>query len=75
VLGFSEHAAYRNESGVIHHAELTHGLGMIMLGTGEPHPASAKTQGINLILSDPDAVYERATAAGAAVIFPLEDKP
>ena len=75
VLGFAEHAVYRNEAGVIHHGELTHGPGMIMLGTGEPHPPADKIHGINLIVADPDAVHERATAAGAAIIFALEDKP
>lgn len=43
VLGFAEHAVYRNEAGVIHHGELTHGPGMIMLGTGEPHPPPTKS--------------------------------
>ena len=75
VLGFTEHAVYRNKDGIIHHAELTHGHGMIMLGTGELHPAAIKTHGINLILADPDVVYERAQAAGAAILFPLQDKP
>ena len=43
VLGFAEHAVYRNEAGVIHHAELAHGPGMIMILPASPIPPPAKS--------------------------------
>ena len=59
---------------------------MIMLGSVNDNDSSrfrkqpdeiggAETQSISLIVSDADAVYARAKAAGAEIVFDIEDKP
>jgi len=84
VFGFEKHAVHPGEGNTILHAELTLGGGMIMLGSMSNQPAFMKhpdqiemceTQGTNLIVADPDAVYARAKAAGAAMLFDIEEKP
>jgi uncharacterized glyoxalase superfamily protein PhnB len=86
VFGFEQHAVYPGPDNTIMHAELTLGDGMIMLGSVQDnayskftkHPdeiGGAETQSTSLIVRDADAVYARATAAGAEMIFDIEDKP
>ncbi len=87
VLGFEKHAVYPNPDGSIMHAELTLGsAGMIMLGTVRDdaygatlqHPdqtGGRETRSVNLIVPDADAIYARAKAAGAEMVFDIEDKP
>jgi uncharacterized glyoxalase superfamily protein PhnB len=84
VFGFEKHAVYPGPDNTIAHAELTLGDGMIMLGsvTGtmshlikQPDEiGGAETQSSNLIVSDADAIYARAKAAGAEMVFDIEDK-
>ncbi|HTO07169.1 MAG TPA: VOC family protein [Myxococcota bacterium] len=84
-FGFDRHLVVPGPSGGIAHAELTHGDAMIMLGsTGGPYDAlvyppekngGVCTQTLYLVVSDPDAHYRRAVAAGAPVVTPIEDKP
>jgi PhnB protein len=59
--------------GSIGHAELKIGDSILMLASGGPEwpPTSAL---ICLYVEDCDAVFERAVAAGAQVVEPLEDK-
>jgi len=68
------------------HAELTLDGGMIMLGSVTEndhqrfmkHPAEiggSQTCSVNLIVNDADAIYARAKAAGAEILFEIEDKP
>ena len=68
------------------HSELTLGGGMIMIGSVQPGPyaayskqpdeiGGAETRSINLIVDDADAVCAKAKAAGAEIIFDIEDKP
>lgn len=85
VFGFEKHAVHANSKGTVFHAELTFGNGMIMLGSlrqrsgnSMKHPdevAMASTRSVNLIASHPDAIYERAKAAGAEIVDKIEDKP
>jgi uncharacterized glyoxalase superfamily protein PhnB len=87
VFGFEKHAVYPGPNDTIMHAELTHGGGMIMLGsypTEGPHRkyskhpdeiGGAETQSCNITVSDADAVYARAKSAGAEMLFDIEDKP
>jgi uncharacterized glyoxalase superfamily protein PhnB len=86
VFGFHKHAIVPGPDNTIMHAELTLGQGMIMLGSlgDNPHRAFMKhpsevggveTHGLNLIVDDADAVYQRAKAAGAKIVFEIEDKP
>jgi uncharacterized glyoxalase superfamily protein PhnB len=87
VLGFEKHAVYPGPDNTIMHAELTLGSGMIMLGSlneSSPHSrlmkhpdeiGGAETHSISLIVGDADIVCERAKAAGAEIVFDIEDKP
>jgi uncharacterized glyoxalase superfamily protein PhnB len=84
-LGFEKQAVYANPDGSIGHAQLTFGNGMIMLGSvGRETPASAlvkqpdeiggaETQAACLIVSDCDAVYASAKAAGAEMVLDIAD--
>jgi uncharacterized glyoxalase superfamily protein PhnB len=85
-FGFEKQAVYPNPDGTIAHAQLTFGNGMIMLGSavkGTPysqfvkHPdeiGGATTQSPYLIVSDCDAIYRAAKAAGAEIVLDIEDK-
>jgi uncharacterized glyoxalase superfamily protein PhnB len=86
VFGFERHAVYEGENGSIAHAELTLGGGMIMLGSekddelGRGFKPLDELSGIetcicHIVVSDADAAYARAVAAGAVVIRPLQDTP
>ena len=71
-FGFSEKAVYRGDDGTVHHAELQLGAGMVMLGQ-QPEAAPSDAQTIYVAVADPDAHHERAAAAGAEILRPLED--
>jgi uncharacterized glyoxalase superfamily protein PhnB len=74
-FGFERKAVMENEDGTIGHAELTHGAGMIMIGSagvGDPQFETGRTS-IYVVVSDPDALHERALAAGADVSRGLTD--
>ncbi len=83
VLGFTRHAVYEGAGGVINHAELALGGGMIMLGSikDDEHGRRFKTPGelggvetrsAYIVVPDADAVYARAQAAGATIVRPLQ---
>lgn len=69
-FGFRERAVYRDESGTIHHAELTLDRGIVMLGQGDPG-----IRGIYVAVADADSHYARAKAAGARIAREIEDTP
>jgi uncharacterized glyoxalase superfamily protein PhnB len=86
VLGFERRAVYEGENGIILHAELSLGNGIVMLGSAkdDEHGRNFKsprdlggmeTCGIYLVVPDADAAHARAVAAGATVIRPLQDTP
>jgi uncharacterized glyoxalase superfamily protein PhnB len=86
VFGFERKAVHEGPNGVILHAELTLGNGMIMLGSGkddEIHRSfkspnelgGVETCGLYIVVPDADAAYARAVAAGANVTTPLRDTP
>jgi uncharacterized glyoxalase superfamily protein PhnB len=70
-LGFEETAAYRDESGVVQHAQLDWPEGGgVMLGSYSPDKVwSIKpgTAGIYVVTDDPDGVRERALTTKAEV--------
>jgi uncharacterized glyoxalase superfamily protein PhnB len=84
-FGFEKHAVYA-EGTIVHHAQLTFGNGMIMLGSADNGSAwgeriaqprdigGRETQCCYLVVADADAHCARAKAAGAEIIDPLEDK-
>jgi uncharacterized glyoxalase superfamily protein PhnB len=73
-FGFERKAVYEN-GGAVQHAELTHGRGMVMLGTsGAGDPLfETRHSSAYVVVSDPDALFERATAAGAEIVRELQD--
>jgi uncharacterized glyoxalase superfamily protein PhnB len=85
-LGFEKHAVHIGEGNSVMHAELTSGNGMIMLGSESNRSDYSKyaampdelggreTRSVSLIVSDCDAAYAQATAAGAEMVFHLEEK-
>ena len=83
VLGFSRHLVVPGEDGAIAHAQLVRADGMIMLGSANddaygrlvkvPGPGGANTQCAYLVVDDPHAVHERAVAAGAEIVSPLQN--
>jgi uncharacterized glyoxalase superfamily protein PhnB len=86
VLGFEKHAVYMGEGTTVMHAELTFGNGMIMLGSASNCSSYTKyaampddlggreTRSISLMVNDCDAAYAQAKAAGAEMVFDLEEK-
>jgi uncharacterized glyoxalase superfamily protein PhnB len=81
VFGFEEKAVHRGEDGVVHHAELRLGAGIIMLGqhrpdgwlgTTDPDPR-ATTLGLYVIVGDVDALYARVREKGAELIREIAD--
>ncbi|KRA72826.1 MULTISPECIES: VOC family protein [unclassified Lysobacter] len=77
-FGFEKHAVYA-DGATVHHAELSYGRGMIMLGSVDDHSewgrrivqpdeiGGRETQACSVIVADADAHYARAKAAGARI--------
>ena len=84
-FGFEKHAVYA-DNGIVHHAQLTFGNGMIMLGSVgaagawserivQPDEIGGReTQCSCVIVTDCDAHYAQAKAAGAMIVDELETK-
>ena len=84
-FGFEKHAVHADGE-TVHHAQLTFGNGMIMLGSVDNASAWGKriaqpeeiggreTQACYVIVADADAHYARAQAAGAEIVDELETK-
>jgi len=83
-FGFRKHFVVPNADGTIAHAQLSFGNGMIMLGSvvesefgrlmKQPDEiGGAETQSAYVVVSDADAVHDRAKAAGAAMIMDIQD--
>ncbi len=84
-FGFEKHAVYADGS-TVHHAQLVFGNGMIMLGSigndsewgrhvVQPDEIGMReTQSACVIVSDPDAHYARAKAAGAQIVIDIADQ-
>ena len=75
-LGFERHAVHETDDGKVAHAELRHGDGMVMLGSrgteGELYETGRTT--VYVVVDDPDALHDRAKAAGAEIVAPLTDQ-
>lgn len=78
-FGFEPHLVVDGEDGAVAHAQLTLGKAMIMLGEARDdefgalqQPADAGqsvAQSAYLIVDDPDALHDRAKAAGADIVI------
>ena len=81
-FGFEERCAYAREddASIIEHAEMRWPLGGgIMFGTAgkDDSPFGARIPGndsVYVVCDDPDALFERATVAGAQVVRDLADE-
>ena len=83
VLGFSEHMVVPGEDGAVAHAQLTLGDGMIMLGSERddehgqlmavPGSDGPNTQSAYVVVDGVEAVHDRAKAAGAPIVTPLQN--
>ncbi len=87
-FGFEEQLIVPSEDGGITHAQLVCGMAMIMLGDGhrdddDPFGQLNKsplqldgynTAGVYMIVEDVDAHYEKARAAGAAIVLDIVDQ-
>lgn len=83
VLGFEKNAVYPGPDGTVAHAQLTHGLGMLMLGSvkqggewdhlmAQPDEVGGReTTGLYLIVDDCDALYAKVQESGAEIIQQL----
>lgn len=83
-FGFSRHAVHQ-DGDIVHHAQLVFGNGMLMLGSVQPGAWSAQmiqpdeiggreTQSACVIVSDVDAHYAIAKAAGAEIVIAIADQ-
>jgi uncharacterized glyoxalase superfamily protein PhnB len=76
VFGFEEKAVYRDDEGMIHHAELRLGDGLVMFGQADNTAAEpGHRHSIYVAIADPDEHYARAKAAGAEITRELTDQP
>jgi uncharacterized glyoxalase superfamily protein PhnB len=79
-FGATEKSVHQRD-GVIHHAELALGAGLIMVGQysengwlgGDPPRPLSSTVSIYVTVEDPDAHHAVARGAGATVVRELED--
>lgn len=85
VFGLEKHLVVPAGEGLIAHAQLTLGEGMIMLGSVMPSPYGAlmaqpdevggrNTQSVYLVVPDADVVLAKAVAAGAEIVMPIKDE-
>jgi uncharacterized glyoxalase superfamily protein PhnB len=84
-FGFEKNAVYA-DGDTVHHAQLTFGNGMIMLGSADDRSEWGKqiaqpqeiglreTQSPCVIVADADAHYAQAKAAGAAIVMEIADQ-
>jgi uncharacterized glyoxalase superfamily protein PhnB len=84
-FGFEKNAVYA-EGNVVLHAQLTFGNGMVMIGSVENDSAwgrhmvqpdetgQRETQSACVIVTDADAHYARAKAAGAQIVIDIADQ-
>ena len=84
-FGFSKKAVYMGPNDTVAHADLTFGNGMVMLGSASNEGEYAKLmvqpdeiglreiKGIYLVVSDADAIYATAKAAGAEMVMDIRD--
>ena len=82
-FGLEQKVVYKGDDGTVMHAELIAGNGMIMCGQTndrawgrlikQPEEIDGYgTQGLYVVVTDADAMYERAKAAGAEIVIDIQ---
>jgi uncharacterized glyoxalase superfamily protein PhnB len=82
-FGLAVSARHTGEDDQLVGAEMRAGTGRVMLlggsdaqfGMRSPRQLGSMTGGVYITIDDVDAHYERARAAGATVVMPLQDMP
>ena len=66
----------RRPGGTLEHSELTHGRGMVMVGARKEGDRFDTGRAVTyVVVDDPDALHDRAKAAGATIVMDLTDQP
>jgi PhnB protein len=78
-FGFRERLRFSGEDGVVSHAEMDLGDGVIMMGFPgsdyrNPRRLGGKTQLVHVYVDDVDQHFAQAKGAGATIIAELEDQ-
>jgi len=79
-FGFTELTVYETEGGVVLHAELAYGNGVVMLGSRgrggafDTAMAGAGPTGTYVVVDDVDAHHRRAVEQGAEILMPPTDQ-
>ncbi|MFI9582935.1 VOC family protein [Streptomyces sp. NPDC052236] len=79
-FGFTQHALYEGEGGMVAHAELAFGNGMVMLGTKgtgsefDKLMQDAGPMGVYVRVDDVDAHHSRAVEHGVEIVMPPTDQ-
>ena len=75
-FGFERKAVHDGPDGGVAHAELTHGDGVIMLGSENGDDARFRPGRTvtYVVVADPDAHHAQAVRAGAEVVMPFTDQ-
>lgn len=77
-LGFTRASVTEGDAGrPVVHAELRLGDSLVMGSSlpREPDPYGGPGFGVYVAVDDPDAMHDRAVAAGAEIVAPLTDQP
>ena len=84
-FGFEKHLVVAGDDGIVHHAQLTYGNGMLMLGSKQKTEydklqKTARDVGgvgtvcICVLVPDADLHYQQAVSAGAEVVTAIADQ-
>jgi uncharacterized glyoxalase superfamily protein PhnB len=84
-FGFEKHLVVPGDGETIAHAQLSFGNGMIMLGSVKDSEfdqlmkqpdeiGGVETETAYVVVSDADAIYARAKAAGAKIVLDIKDE-
>lgn len=83
-FGFDRHLVVDDADGGVSHAELIFGNGMVMLGNAQDdefgklqktaQDLGGNSQSAYIIVSDVDAIYRKARAAGADIVMEPKDE-
>ncbi|MBB4893059.1 putative glyoxalase superfamily protein PhnB [Streptomyces olivoverticillatus] len=80
-FGFTRTALYESEEGVVLHAELVYGNGLVMLGSRgrggvfDDAMSEAGPSGVYVVVEDADAHHARAAEHGVEVLSTPVDRP